>query len=713
MTQQLTANQERIVRFSRTGGERLCVVGAAGCGKSTALSARLASLLREGARPNEILVLLPQRAQVARFERELSILEAPTRGGCDLITFYGFTRRAVSLFWPLVARDAGFAQPDREPTFLTIETTQYYMWRIVGPLLRNEGYFSDLTIRRERLLSQLIDNLNKSAVVGFDHAEISRRLRSAWTGDAQRLTSYAQAQDCAARFRRHCLDNNLLDFSLVTEVFSRHLLPHPTFGSYFDSHYRHLMVDDLEENVPAAHGFIRWAMPRCQSTVLTHDPGGGYRVFLGADASGAADLCAEIKQQVELLEPLRGDSGPRALALAAERQLGLTKAAPNTAPQDGIVTQSSHSYWIEMIHWAADQIAERVEAGTPANRIAVIAPYVSEVMRFAMEERLGVRGIAVHLLRPSSPLIHDPIARGVLNLAILAHPDWSLTIQDNAHRLSSEDVALALQAALADLDPLRAQILAAAALPPGESHLHSLETLSERHPRLWSRVGFRVRPHYGDLLAWLGAYQSEGAQSLDLMLNRLFSELLTQPGFAFCRRPDLARSYARLVESVSRFYQALRRDGALPDDEIGSQYVELLLSGLASASYVADWPLTVPDGAVVLAPAQSYLTRDLRCDYQFWLDLGSIGWWTRPNQPLTNPYVLARSWPIGHPWRDIEEQQASREALGRVIVGLAARCHKGIYMAHCDLGLDGAEQQGRLHRVLMAALGPRSQAHAD
>ena len=712
MDYRLTEAQEQIVRFPREGGASLCVVGPASCGKSTALRARLAALLCEGTRPHEILVLLPQRAQVALYEQALSTLEAPTRGGCDLITFYGLTRRAVALFWPLVAEAGGFAHPDREPTFLTIETTQFYMWRIVEPLLAHEGYFSDLTIRRERLLSQLIDNLNKSAVVGFDHSDIARRLRNAWTGEAQRLASYVQAQDCASRFRRHCLDHNLLDFSLVTEVFTQHLLSHPVFAQFFDEHYAHLMVDDLEENVPAAHRFIRWAMPRCASTVLSHDAQGGYRIFLGADATGAAELCAETDERLTLDRPLDGDPGPRALAQAARNTLRLTSEPPAVSPHEGIAGQSGHSYWIEMIHWTAEEVARRVADGTPANEIAIIAPYVSEVMRFALQEALRAAELDIYLLRPSSPLIHDPIARGMLSLALLAHPDWTLTIQDVPLSLASEDVALALENVIDDLDPVRAQILAAAALPPGGDQLLSLEQLALRHPRLWSRVGYRIRPHYGDLVAWIERYRQEAPQPLDLWLNRLFGELLTGPGFAFHRRPDRARSYARLVESAAKFTQALQRDEALAEAPIGREYVEMLLSGLASASYVADWPLAVPENAVVLAPAQSYLTRDMRSDYQFWIDLGSIGWWTRPNQPLTNPYVLARTWQPGQPWRDIEEQQASREALGRVLQGLASRCRKGVYLGHCELGLDGSEQQGRLHRIIMAAMAQGGARHA-
>ena len=101
--ERLTDVQRRVVSFPRDGGGRLFLRGLPGSGKTTALVARLAALLREGRRPYEILVLVPQRAQVERFERALATLgHSPTRGCADILTFYSFARRAVALFWPLV-----------------------------------------------------------------------------------------------------------------------------------------------------------------------------------------------------------------------------------------------------------------------------------------------------------------------------------------------------------------------------------------------------------------------------------------------------------------------------------------------------------------------------------------------------------------------------------------------------------------------------------
>ncbi len=709
--ERLTPLQQEVVSYPRQGGGSLFLRGLPGTGKSAALMARLAALLREGRRPYEILVLVPQRAQAERWERALASLDAPVRGAVDILTFYSLTRRAVSLFWPLVAREAGFVHPEREPTFLTIETTQYFMWRIVEPLMTQQGYFSDLTIRRGRLLSQLIDNLNKSALVGFDHTDILRRLRGAWTGTPDHINAYWQAQDCAIRFRNYCLEHNLLDFSLVTEIYHRWLMPNEIYRRYFHARYRHLLVDNLEENVPVAHEMIAWTMPHMRSTVLAYDDGGGYRVFLGADAEGALELgqrCAETRTFRELLEPT---ADALALSDALRRSLRVEgpPVSPNGVAARAIAGQKRERFWISMLRWVAERIVELVRDGTPPSEIAVIAPYVNEVMRFALAEELARHGIPLYLLRPAMALRDDPTIRGLLTLVLLGHPDWQINIQGEPQPLPIEDVALALQTALAGLDAIRARHLARAAIKSGQRILADLsgagasESEQATLGRLWEAVGYQVRQPYETLRVWLETYRQGEPEPVDIFLSKLFGALSRAIGYGLHADPDRARACGRLVESAAKFRAAVALDEALNEREVARQYVELILGGIASAEYLIDWPHTRQEG-VLLAPAYAYLTRDVRSMVQFWIELGSDGWWNRPNQPLTQPYVLSRRWPIGQPWRDVEEEHAKRETLGRVLQGLAARCRGKIYLASSELGVDGEEQAGRLQRAVLTAL---------
>src|SRR5215510_4025379 len=205
---------------------KLFVSGPAGTGKTTVGVERMRYLLAQGVPGESILMLTPQRTML---EPYLDLLYSPERsagGEVTSATMGGLARRMVDLFWPIAAEAAGFARPEQPPVFLSLETAQYYMAHIVRPLL-DEGYFESVTIDRNRLYSQIIDNLSKAAVIGFPYTEISSRLDSAYFGDPAQRRVYADAQDCANRFRQYCLDHNLLDFSLVTEVFANILWPLP------------------------------------------------------------------------------------------------------------------------------------------------------------------------------------------------------------------------------------------------------------------------------------------------------------------------------------------------------------------------------------------------------------------------------------------------------------------------------------------------------
>ncbi|MBC7237863.1 MAG: hypothetical protein H5T69_18630, partial [Chloroflexi bacterium] len=534
------------------------------------------------------------------------------------------------------------------------------------------------------------------------------------------VNAYWQAQDCAIRFRAYCLEHNLLDFSLTMEVFSRYLLPHDVYRRYFGARYRHLLVDNVEENVPVAQDMLRWAMTQVDSAVLTYELGGGHRVFLGVDPLGASELARECGRTLVLARPFEANPDALAFGAALRRTLGLSASVDLRGiegnPQGALLGTGGGDYWISMIRWAVERVCALVESGVSPGEIALIAPYVSEVMRFTIEEELAARGIALHLLRPSTPLREDPIIRALLVLCVLAHPQWEIGIQGERYRPSTEDVALVLGTLLDDLDPIRARHLAEEALPPGASVLADLSGAggpsdAARLGRLWENVGFQVRQHYETLRVWLETYRQGRSEPVDLFLSRIFGDLLSRPGYGFCNRPDRGRAYGRLVESAYKFRRAVALDEETDEGRMARDYVQLILGGIASAEYLLDWPRTGAEEAVILAPAYTYLTRDLATDYQIWLDLGSDGWWNRPNQPLTHPFVLSRHWPLGQPWRDVEEQQANREALGRVVWGLVARCRKGIFLATSGLGIDGMEQDGRLQRAILRVARSRKAAH--
>jgi hypothetical protein len=718
--QHLSTNQQAVE--SASAETELFLEGPAGSGKTTAAVARLLHLLESGVPGDSVLVIVPQRTLATPYYDALRRASVPAGGQVTILTVGGLAQRTVDLFWPLVVEDAGFGHPEDGPTFLTLETAQYYMARIVRPLL-DQGYFESIVIDRNRLYSQIIDNLNKAAVVGFPHAEIGARLKAAWSGEESQRRVYDETQACATRFRRYCLAHNLLDFSLQLEVFLKHLWTMPLCRNYLVDTYTHLIVDNVEEDTPVAHDLLRDWLPHCTSALLVYDREAGYRRFLGADPGGGRALKELCDEAAAFSEPFVASADVRAFGYALADSLKRPIDARSLPREDrrrpagdarAALVYEYHHYYPEMLDWVADEIKSLVhDYGVPPTEIVVLAPFLPDVLRFALSNRLEARDVPTRSHRPSRALKDEPATRCLLTLATLAHPDWGCCP-------SPFDVAYALMTAIDDLDLVRSQLLTQIVYRPTDGR-PTLTSFDQIVPEMQERLTFVLGERYERLRGWIeensppcpsaasppqAGGSKEGHLPFDHFLSSLFGEVLSQEGFGFHRDYDAGRVAANLIESVQKFRWVMHRDDAEPSRgrvPLGQEYIEMVQDGVIAAQYLHNWRLQ-PEDAVLLSPAYTFLMRNRPVDVQFWLDVGGSGWWERLYQPLTQPYVLSRHWPRDAVWTDQDEVEARNETLHRLTQGLVRRCRERIYLGLSELGESGREQKGQLLSVIQRVL---------
>jgi len=122
-------------------------------------------------------VLAPQRSLLQPYRLRWSALTSLQQPPW-LLTLGGLHAKWSTCFGRHFARRR-FCSTCRAADFLTLETAQYYMARVVGPLIQEAGYFEGVRLPQPRIYSQILDNLNKAALVGFPHTEIGERLKSA------------------------------------------------------------------------------------------------------------------------------------------------------------------------------------------------------------------------------------------------------------------------------------------------------------------------------------------------------------------------------------------------------------------------------------------------------------------------------------------------------------------------------------------------------
>ena len=677
---------------------RLFVSGATGTGKTTAGVARLTYLLAQGVPADTILMLTPQRTLQ---EPYLDLLVSPARlpgGEVTPATMGGLARRMCDLFWPLAAEAAGFTFPDQPPIFLTLETSQYYMAFIVRPLL-DQGYFESVTIDRNRLYSQILDNLNKAAVVGFPHTEIAERLDSAYFGDPAQRRVYQDAQDCANRFREYCLQHNLLDFSLQMEVFSNILWPQQQVRDYLTKSFRHVIYDNVEEDNPRSHDILREWIADFQSALLLYDEGGGYRRFLGADKETGQALAELCDEQVRFEESFVMSAG------IANLQSSLVEIINPSLPpiesfdpvEEGRVEVIASHFYPELLDSITSEIDSLIkDSQVPPEEIVVLSPYLSDALRFSIMNRLEARGIPVRSHRPSRSLSDEPASHAMITLAALAHPYWNVTPP-------KFDVAYALMQSIEGLDLVRAQLLADIVYRQRELRLSSFDEIM---PDVQERITYVLGGRYTLLRDWILAYRETMPLPLDHFFRKIFGEVLSQPGFGYHTDFDSVKVAASLVESVKKFRMAMEPSFVLkdrPDFDLGKEYVAMLEDGVIAATYLESWRAEEKD-AVLVSPGYTFLMMNRPVTVQFWLDVGSTSWHERLAQPLTHADVLSRGWEPGRLWTDADEVQVNLESLARVISGLLHRCRERVYICLAELGESGYEQRGELLRAFQKVL---------
>jgi hypothetical protein len=693
----LSKRQKEIIVNSNN--KKIFLSGPVGSGKTTVGLSWIKHLIDSGANADSILVMVPQRSLATKYYDLVSDPQFPKGSTPTIVTFGGLAQRIIDLFWPEVSRASGFSHPNLPPTFLTLETAQYLLAKITKPFL-DKGYFENLTIDRNRLYSQILDNLNKSALIGYPFDTFSERLKSAWIGDESRLITYDQAQEVAIQFRQYCLEHNLLDYSLQIEVFIKFLWPSFLVNNYLRSKYQHLVFDNIEEDSPVCHDLLREWLPTFQSALLIFDTNAGHRTFLGADPESAFSL----SQGLVLYNLNDSLTAPSTILGFHDSLTNILQKKTAVIPEsmNSVFSIIPQHYVPEMTAWVADQVKELIsQKSIPPHEIVILAPYMSDSLRYSLVQSLESREIPVRSNRPSRSLRDEPASQALITLARIAHPAWEI-------KPPKVEVRQTFMQILTNGDLIRADLLAQILYSPARSD-QIFGTFDTINPEMQERITYTIGNKFENLKTWLVEYQEHPLADLDVFWSRLFGEVLSQPGFGFHQSFDSAAVVSHLIESFQKFRRVIESSAFDRSTPIGKEYIQMVKEGVIAAQYLPS-PENDPQDAVLIAPAYSFLLTNQAVKVQFWLDIGSQGWWQRPDQPLTHPYVLSRHWHKDGKWTDVNEFETNQKMLARLVGGLILRCTEHIFLCPLALNERGMEESGPL---LMAINKIRKQMAAN
>ena len=688
-----TKQQREVIEADPDG--RIWLGGKAGCGKTSAAAERVRFLLERSDAWPQVIVFTPGRNYSGPYQDIIS-----ADGIRPVVTTYNsYVQNCLKLFWPLIAGQTEFGRRKNYPMFLTIEAAQIIMAKLIRPKL-DAGYFNGLTSSLSRVFNQVMLALHKCAAAEIPFDQYAEIMKLSWGGDAAMLPVFDQTMECGLLFRETCLCHNLLDYSLQLEVFSRHLLPHPVFREWLKEQKIHLVFDNIEEEVPAAHHFVRELAGVCRSILLVSDENGGYRSFMGCDPVSAESLKDLCGRQVIFDRSFVSSTAVQAMEqVIADPKL--TGSELPDSPRSAFSFAAGHHY-PEMIKRAADDVAGLIRfRGVAPKDIVILAPQVSDVLYTEMERGLREQGIKVYLHRPSRPLLNEKVTHGLLTLCELVKP-----VPGTQVRLL--DIVQMAQCFITGLDPIRGQLIVGGMFRERKQDdpdpmLYDIRPFSALSAEKRSRIPADIAERFEILRIWIENQRKNKAISPERIVSAFFSDILTREGFT--ADPETNLGVRKVIDSMKKYRDVLdyfdNSDGTDDFRPDWADYFELVGLGMVNAKYYEEL-YAQPEDSVLISLTSAFLSADRIADYQIWLNVGAPRWWERIYGELTNDAILNRNWIPDKKW-DVLTSSAYNDAyMIRQIRGLLRRCRKQVKAYASELSESGMEQRSKLLLIFSA-----------
>jgi hypothetical protein len=623
----------------------------------------------------------------------------------DSTTPLGFFLDEVTLFWPLLAQQLNLQV--QFPLRLRPETEQELATRLWRPEL-DGGKLTQEGVPEYYLVRRSLDLLQLSATAGIPPEEIPTILNDGLVGQEGSPELWDCMGDVLLRWRQWCLERGLLNYGIITELYWRYLLTHPTYQTHLCRRYRAVLADDVDEYPAIAHSLFTFLLDQGMPGAFTYNPNGAIRLGLGADPdyiSELADRC-QVETLVAPTENSLGSGWGEAIVNWV-REPVLLPELPESI--QAILTPSR----AQLLRQTAEVITTAIHAGqVQPQEVAIIGPGLDGIARYTLREILNNKGIAVESLNDQQPLASSPLVRALLTLLALVYPGLGHLVE----RESVAEMLVVLSQAptlgvgvagldLTRIDPVRAGLITDHCFAPDLDHPRLLPATS--FPR-WDRLGYQATYFYGEIRQWIEVQQLQQQQHLLPSPVTLLDRAIQRFLFGGNQLPyDQLAVLRELMETAQHYWEVdarLRQSDRLdipPATTVG-QFIQLMRNGTITADPYPARPLGTASQAVTLATIFQYRSYRRTHRWQFWLDAASPLWLTGGG-PLFGAPLFLQGW-SGRPWTAADILAADQQRLQRQLLDLLHRARERVYLCHSDLATNGQEQTGPLLSLVNAAV---------
>ena len=626
----------------------------------------------------------------------------------DSATPLGFFETEINLFWPLIAQAIHSTIPF--PLRLRPETEQELATRLWQQDL-DQGQLQQEGVRDYYVVRRTLDLLQLAGSGGIPIEDIPAMLKEGIGADELLSARWDCMGEVLQRWSEWCLERGLLTYGLISDLYWRVLLPHPTYQTQLRRRYWAVFADDVDEYPTIAHTLFSILLDGGVRGAFTFNPSGGTRVGLGADPDALSPL-AQRCDPVDLTEDLESTHSLVQGLGGLMWQGVLDPLSVGELPESIQCIQTVSR--AELLRQITDVIQAEISAGTvTAQEIAIVGPGVDAIARYALREMLLAKGIALEALNEQRAIASSAMVRALLTLMGLIYPGLGRLI--NREAVAEMLVVLSQRPDLTidtpghiepRIDPVRAGLIVDHCFKPDPLHPELLPV--ESFPR-WDRLGYQGTQTYSDIRQWIATQRQQQQQRLLLnpvtLLDRAIQYFLHGGSHLPYDRLAILRE---LMETAQHYWDVdarLRQRQTATQEPIAQtvgRFIQLLRNGTITADPYPTRSFGPTPSAITLATLFQYRATRLTHRWQFWLDAGSPLWLTG-GEPLFGAPLMLQGW-SGKLWTEADAQQARQERLRRNMMDLLGRTTERVYLCHSDLATGGYEQTGPLLSLIGRAI---------
>lgn len=684
----------------------LYVEGALGSGKTRLLLNRAETLIRT--RPStSVLIFAANHTRQQRLIQSLyQRLDIPMGQLC-IYTYLGFVRNTLFDWWPLVEQKILDTLPGTlsklRPELSGLEDSELLLMLTLQALQQEKPEaFEAFPGNSRTLVKQLVRRLRLRSENRLNRTQMQRRSQT-----IEELC-WMDTAEMERRFDKASYLLRILDSNKQLDVFHRLLedTQDPiciAFQQEFRQRVRHLLVDDVDESIPAQHTLIRFLSQSVDSLCLTSDVDGGTRRgYLNAFPYAWPEL--KIMREGETLQ--LSPQLPTPIQKSASILLQNWRDKESVQPLPAECTNRWDHYLtrVEMLDGVVQQITEALAGGKQAGDFCIVLPQADVIGIYHLQQQFQNRGVPIQLVSGTQRPSDNPLVRAFLCLMQLVNRiRWWVPLSMWEMKTLLMQV-LQLPVFSRDIldDLVRACVEHQAQLRQGTTLLPILSELPVTLPDDCAK-------RYGQLWEWL-----EGAQSQEFgdQLYSAFDTLIAPIASTEVPLSDLKRvldSYARQRQLYDGYFAQLSQASDVEQMELletvePNRDFDRLWLLQAKSGVVADTPdmPSEPEAeSLIIGTPQSVLNMQIHRPIHAWLDVGSREWCRSDHAPLYHAWIhspLCSDEPEAiNAWLDGETTERMLfEKAGHLTRTLMLLAKSELWLFASDMDSEGQVQEGPL-----------------